>query len=64
MKKFMITTDSDSRKQYLKPWIEVCQMKINMLMLVTSKEDSLDVNDDEDWEWPTDPETDEPYNPW
>ena len=64
MKKFMITTDSDSKKQYLKPWIEVCQMKINMLMLVTSKEDSLDVNDDEDWEWPTDPETDEPYNPW
>lgn len=64
MKKFMITTDIDSRKQYLKPWIEVCQMKINMLMLVTSKEDSLDVNDDEDWEWPADPETDEPYNPW
>lgn len=66
MKKYMIATDNDSRKPYQQPWIEVCRMNINMVMLGVSKEYSLDVMDDEedDWEWPYDPETDKPYNPW
>ena len=64
MKKFMITTGYDSKKPYLKPWIEVCQMNINMVMIVASEGDTLDVNDDDKWKWPDDPETEEPCDPW
>lgn len=60
MKKITLSIGSNSRKTYVKPTMRTADIKSPQL-LVTS--DTLDIFKDDD-EWPTDPDTGDPVEPW
>ena len=60
MKKTILSIGSNSRKAYVKPTMRIADI-LTPRLLNTS--DTLDIFKDDD-EWPDDPETGQPVEPW
>ena len=65
MKKNIITITGAGRQAYEKPSTKVYLMDMQHPMLAVSGEEKrMDIYDDEEEEWPVNPDTNEPFSPW
>lgn len=49
------------KQEYVKPEIKSLQAELEQLLVDSL---TLDLVDEDEEEWPTDPDTGRPYNPW
>lgn len=65
MKKSTISLNADCRKPYEQPAMDVVELAYapHLLYVSGDKMDIVDDDEEED-EWPVDPDTNKPYSPW
>lgn len=64
MKKNIITIADNGRHTYQTPTMREHELQLEHLLIVVSGEETLDIIDEEEEEWPQDPGTGTPYAPW
>lgn len=65
MKRITDITPVHTRKAYTPPQLNIVVLSLGCIMLTQSEKGqkkNLDIYEEE--EWPTDPETQQPYTPW
>lgn len=65
MKNSIITIAGNHRRAYESPSMAVYQMSMqHTLLSVSGEEKTMEIFDDNEEEWPVDPNTDQPFSPW
>ena len=65
MKNSIITIADNHRRAYESPSMAVYQMCMqHTLLSVSGEEKTMEIFDDNEEEWPVDPNTDQPFSPW
>ena len=64
MKKNIITIANNGRRAYKTPTLREHELQLEPTLFEASVEETLDIIDEEEEEWPQDPGTGKPYAPW
>lgn len=65
MKNSIITIADNHRRAYKSPSMAVYQMSMqHTLLSVSGEEKTMEIFDDNEEEWPVDPNTNRPFSPW
>ena len=64
MKKNIITITNNGRRAYQTPTLREHELQLEHTLFEVSVDETLDIIDEEEEEWPEDPSTGKPYAPW
>ncbi|MBO7558056.1 MAG: hypothetical protein J6T52_06135 [Bacteroidaceae bacterium] len=64
MKKNIISIANNGRRAYQTPVIREHELQLEHTLFEVSVDETLDIIDEEEEEWPQDPGTGKPYAPW
>jgi len=64
MKKNIITIVNNGRRAYQTPTLREHELQLEHTLFEVSVNETLDIIDEEEEEWPKDPGTGKPYAPW
>lgn len=64
MKKNIITIANNGRRAYQTPTLREHELQFEHNLFEASVDETLDIIDEEEEEWPQDPGTGKPYAPW
>jgi hypothetical protein len=64
MKKNIITIANNGKRTYQTPTLREYEMQFEHTLFEASVNETLDIIDEEEEEWPEDPSTGKPYAPW
>ena len=64
MKKNIITIANNGKRTYQHPTMREHELQLEHTLFEVSVDETLDIIDEEEEEWPQDPGTGKPYAPW
>jgi hypothetical protein len=64
MKKNIITIVNNGKRAYQTPTLREHELQLEQTLFEVSVDETLDIIDEEEEEWPQDPGTGKPYAPW